>query len=156
MVIKQVKRVDLTKEEKKVVQCLMRDLWEIEEPFLSHIPAQYGGLDYMLISAFNKLDDILLGYVDGELVGFLGNQVDCVIVYLTALIEMWMVTENPYSETCDFIHNEMDMDDEAGKFLVYTIDELMRVAGEVRSVALTGQLESFKVTNHLILLTLSD
>lgn len=77
MDIKQVKRVDLTKEEKKVVQGLMRDLWEIEEPFLSHIPAQYGGLDYMLISAFNKLDDILLGYVDGELVGFLGNQVDC-------------------------------------------------------------------------------
>lgn len=31
MVIKQVKRVDLTKEEKKVVQCLMRDLWEIKE-----------------------------------------------------------------------------------------------------------------------------
>lgn len=82
--------------------------------------------------------------------------VDCMIVYLTALIEMWMVTENPYSETCDFIHNEMDMDDEAGMFLVYTIDELMRVADEVRSVALTGQLESFKVTNHLILLTLSD
>lgn len=77
MDIKQVKRANLTKEEKKVVQGLMRDLWEIEEPFLSHIPAQYGGLDYMLISAFNKLDDILLGYVDGGVIGFLGNQVDC-------------------------------------------------------------------------------
>lgn len=76
MDIRQVKRVNLTKEERKTVQSLMRDLWDIEEPFLSHIPAQYGGLEYMLLSAFNKLDDILLGYVDGELVGFLGNQVE--------------------------------------------------------------------------------
>lgn len=77
MDIKQVKRVDLTKEQRKFVYDLMLELWKIEEPFLSHIPAQYGGLDYMLISAFNGLDDILLGYVDGELVGFLANQVDC-------------------------------------------------------------------------------
>lgn len=76
MDIKQVKRVNLSKEERKFVHDLLLDLWEIEEPFLSHIPAQYGGLDYMLISAFNKLDDILLGYVDGELVGFLANQVE--------------------------------------------------------------------------------
>lgn len=76
MDIKQVKRVNLTKEEKKIVQSLMQDLWEIEEPFLSHIPAQYGGLDYMLLSCFNRMDDILLGYVDGELVGFLANQVE--------------------------------------------------------------------------------
>jgi ribosomal protein S18 acetylase RimI-like enzyme len=76
MEIKQVKRIDLTKEQKGVVQELMLDLWGIEEPFLSHIPEQYGGLEYMLISCFNRLDDILLGYVDGELIGFLGNQVD--------------------------------------------------------------------------------
>lgn len=55
MVIKQVKRVDLTKEEKKVVQCLMRDLWEIEEPFLSHIPAQYENLIFWLNPTGTKL-----------------------------------------------------------------------------------------------------
>lgn len=76
MEIKQVKRLDLTKEQRKVVQDLLRDLWDIEEPFLQHVPAMYGGLEYMLISAFNRMEDILLAYVDGEPVGFLGNQVE--------------------------------------------------------------------------------
>lgn len=77
MEIKQVKRMNLTKEQAAVVKGLMRELWDIEEPFLQHVPAMYGGLEYMLISAFNKLDDLLLGYVDGELVAFLGNQIEC-------------------------------------------------------------------------------
>jgi len=77
MDIKQIKRLDLSKEQKAAVQSLMRELWVIEEPFLSHIPPQYGGLEYFLLSAYNKLDDILLGYVDSEIVGFLGNQVEC-------------------------------------------------------------------------------
>lgn len=76
MEIKQVKRLDLTKEQKSFVHALMLELWDVEEPFLSHIPAQYGGLEYMLLSCFNRLDDILLGYVNGEPVGFLANQVE--------------------------------------------------------------------------------
>lgn len=76
MEIKQVKRIDLTEEQKSFVAAMLLELWDVEEPFLTHVPAMYGGLDYMLISAFNKLDDVLLGYVDGELVAFLANQVE--------------------------------------------------------------------------------
>lgn len=81
---------------------------------------------------------------------------DCMVEYLTTLIGLWVNTDDHYNMTCDFIHNEMDMDEEAGMFLVYTIDALMRVASDVRAVSLTGRLESFKVTAYVILLTLTD
>lgn len=80
---------------------------------------------------------------------------DCMIEYMTSLIGLWIHTDDPYNMTCNFIHNEMDMDDESGMFLVYTIDELMRVAGVVRTVSLTGRLLSFKVTAQVILLTIA-
>lgn len=85
-----------------------------------------------------------------------GLTTDCMVEYLTTLIKLWVNTDTPYEITCDFIHNEMDMDEEAGMFLVYAMDALMRVAGDVRIVSLTGRLESFKVTVYVILLTLTD
>lgn len=100
------------------------------------------------------IQSIALGVIPDR-IEQVGLTTDCMISYLSTLIELWRNTDDHYDLTCDFIHNEMDMADESGMFLVYTIDELMRVASEVRSVALTGKLLSFKVTAYVILLTIA-
>lgn len=82
---------------------------------------------------------------------------DCMADFLSVLFERWSVTDHHYEMTCDFIHNEMDLDDEqAGMFLVYTIDELMRVGAAARQATLTGKLLTYMVSDHVILLTFAE
>lgn len=82
---------------------------------------------------------------------------DCMADFLSVLFERWSVADHHYEMTCDFIHNEMDLDDEqAGMFLVYTIDELVRVASAARQATLTGKLLAYTVSDYVILLTFAE
>lgn len=82
---------------------------------------------------------------------------DCMIDTLDTLIQRWAAVDQHYEMTCDFIHNEMELnEEEAGMFLVYAVDELTRVAGEIRRLHLTGKLLAFSVSKHSLLLTLAD
>jgi hypothetical protein len=78
---------------------------------------------------------------------------------LNTLLPRWAATDecHHYEMTCGFINNELDLDeDAAGMFLVYTVDELVRVAADIRRAALTGRLLAFTVTKYVILLTLAE
>ncbi len=73
MEIKAFKKENLSLEQKAFVYKLLSELWDVEESLLPHIPAQYGGIEFMFSSAYNRLGDVLLGFVGEEPVGFIAN-----------------------------------------------------------------------------------
>lgn len=84
---------------------------------------------------------------------------ECMVDTLNLLIHQWAAVDHciHYEMTCNFINSEMDLtEDEAGMFLVYTVDELIRVGSEIRQATLTGRLLAFLVSKYVILLTFAD
>lgn len=78
---------------------------------------------------------------------------------LGQLIQRWASTDVAihYELTCNFINNEMGLDEDyAEDFLNFTVNELVQAGAEVRRLALTGKLLAYTVTSYVILLTLAE
>lgn len=87
----------------------------------------------------------------------IGLTTDCMAMVLGALLPRWGAVDDHYGMTCDFIHNEMELDEEeAGMFLVYAVDELVRVAWAFRQATLTGRLMTYTISGYVILLTYAE
>lgn len=78
---------------------------------------------------------------------------------LGALIQRWsrIDTSIHYELTCNFINNEMGLDeDDAEDFLDGTVNELVRVGADIRIAIETCRLLAFTVSRYVVLLTFSE